>query len=127
MQAGGSQSCGRQSLPNVLIVFALVGAAVPTLILMPEGSGAARPGDLVSYSEDRIGRPWKVVRQHEYGRYVIRNGRVYTIAGPGEIGPYDGLAKNVTVQLAGLPWRDKVQQIRRQQQSQQQIATSQAR
>ncbi|MGC1272835.1 MAG: hypothetical protein WBC44_03950 [Planctomycetaceae bacterium] len=117
MPAGVLRCADRRSAntTNWLAVTALLGVTGLVAVFAPAGQGRVKPGDLVSYSEDRIGRPWTIVREHEFGRYVIRNGLVRAIADPDEIAPYAGFSKNVTVQMAGVCWQDKVREIRRSQ------------
>lgn len=117
MPAGVSRCADRcpSNTTNWLAVAALLGVAGLVVTFAPAGQGRVKPGDLVSYREDLVGRPWTIVREHEFGRYVIRNGRVRAIADPDEIAPYSGVSKDVTVQMAGVCWEDKVREIRRSQ------------
>ena len=86
------------------------------LALAPPDWERPEKGDVVSYSEDLVGRPWRVIREHEFGRYVIRNGKVSAIADLHEISPYAGPEEDVTVQMTGEIWRQKVAEIRGERQ-----------
>ena len=114
MPATGSRcACRRFSFTDRLTAVTVLGVAGLVITFAPHDQGSAQPGDVVSYSEDRLGRPWRIVREFELSRFVIRNGRVYAIADQDEIEPYKGLSDEVTVELAGTCWEDKVREIRR--------------
>lgn len=67
------------------------------------------PGDVVNYSEDQLGRPWRILRKYEFRRFVIRNGRVTAIAEAHELSPHDGYANDeISLEKAGLPWKELV-------------------
>lgn len=114
MRAAGSPLADRfASTASWLVVSAIVASAAGALALAPGSGGRMQPGDVVSYSEDKVGRPWRVVREHEFGRYVVRNGTVYAIAEVDDLAPYSGPSRDLTVQMTGELWREKVQEIRR--------------
>ncbi|HEX6983883.1 MAG TPA: hypothetical protein VF170_00840 [Planctomycetaceae bacterium] len=113
MRAAGSPLGDRFVSTAVWAAISVVVTAAGTVLaLAPSDGGRPTPGDVVTYSEDKIGRPWRVVREHEFGRFLIRNGRVFAIADACEIAPYASPSKDVTVQMAGHLWRDKVAEIR---------------
>lgn len=83
-------------------------SALLILIVTPgSSSNAPIPGDIVDYSEDQLGRPWKIVRKYEFHRFVIRNGRVTVIADAHELTPFEGYAgADLSIQKAGQPWKE---------------------
>ena len=112
MRAAGTPLADRcASTVTWLAMSVVILGAGAALAVAPRG-GQVEPGDVVNYSEDRVGRPWRVVREHEFGRYVIRNGRQVSIADANEISPYRGPSRNITVEMTGPFWREKVAEIR---------------
>ena len=93
---------------------AIVIVAGSALSLSPRVS-PFKPGSAVSYCEDRLGRPWKIVRRTGYQTFEIRNGQVLVIAGADDLSAYHGYSTSVTVRMAGQQWRDKVLDIQRTQ------------
>jgi hypothetical protein len=96
-----------------LAIVAVVGSASS---LAPQSTVLA-PGSIVSYSEDRLGRPWTIVRRIGYQSFEIRNGRVLVIADAGDMSGYQGYSSDVSVQLAGVASRDKIIEIQRSNRS----------
>lgn len=95
--------------------LAIVGIAGSALCLAPQSTSLQR-GSIVSYSEDHLGRPWRIVRRVGYETFEIRNGRVLVIAEASDMSSYHGYGSEVTVQMAGVAWRDKVLEIQRERQ-----------
>lgn len=78
-----------------------LGVAGLTAALATSGGGL-EVGEVVSYEEDRLGRPWYVMGEPDrLGRVPIRNGRVTAVADPEEIGPYERPATGATRVMAG--------------------------
>ena len=84
-----------------LMISAVIVAAGAALALRPADGDDFDPGDVVSYTEDRVGRPWRVISEVEFGRFEIRNGRVVAIADFSELTAYRGLSRAATVEMAG--------------------------
>jgi hypothetical protein len=102
MRATGSPLFGRAALGVArLLMPGATLVACGAAVLLPD-MASPRPGDLVGYSEDRIGRPWRVVEELDLGRYLIRNGRATAVADLEEIGPYEGVSAEATAAMAGV-------------------------
>jgi hypothetical protein len=97
------------SIANWALSLAIVIVAGSALSLAPK-STPLQPGAVVSYSEDQLGRPWRIVRKVGYETFEIRNGQVLVVAEANDISTYHGYG-NVTVEMAGVGWRDKVLEI----------------
>ncbi len=125
MPTRGSRCANRYlTFTDRLAAVLALGVAGLAAAFAPTGEGRCEPGDIVSYSEDHIDRPWRIVSEFETGRFVIRNGKVKAIADANQIEPYGGVSPHVTIEMAGDCWEDKVQEIR-QQHSQQLVAETQ--
>jgi len=113
MRAAGTPLKGRvASIASWVLGLAIVGVAGSALSLAPKSTALA-PGSVVSYSEDRLGRPWRIVRRIGYQSFEIRNGRVLVIADANDMSAYHGYSSDVTIQMAGEVWRAKVREIQR--------------
>ena len=118
MRAAGKALKGTAArLGTWALGIAIVGIAGSALSLAPKRT-ALEPGAVVSYSEDRLGRPWRIVRRIGYETFEIRNGRVLVIAEAQDMSTYCGYGPEVTIQLAGDVWREKVLEIQRERQLQ---------
>jgi hypothetical protein len=106
-----SGGCGAR--PRARLLLAGLVAATWIVILWEPGSRSRFPaGSIVSYRGDWLGRPWTVVSELEFGRFVVQNGGVEAIAEAADLAPYTGPAKEMTLLMAGEPWRHKVAEIR---------------
>jgi hypothetical protein len=101
---GRAASIGKWALSLAIVIVA--GSA---LSLAPK-STSLQPGAVVSYAEDQLGRPWKIVRHVGYETFEIRNGKVLVVAEANDISTYHGYGE-VTIEMAGVAWRDKVLEI----------------
>jgi hypothetical protein len=94
--------------------IAIVAVAGSALSLAPSRTPLT-PGSVFSYAEDRLGRPWRIVRCVGYQTYEIRNGRVLVIAEADDLSPYRGYTHGIRVDMAGVMWREKIAEIQKQQ------------
>ena len=89
-----------------------VSLIVLLLIAAPPPRRTLQPGETVAYSEDQLGRPWRIVRPYEFRRFLIRNGEITAIADADELSPYRGYeADQITLEKAGEPWERVVKKI----------------
>jgi hypothetical protein len=104
------------SIGKWALSLAIVIVAGSALSLAPK-STPLQPGAVVSYAEDQLGRPWRIVRKVGYETFEIRNGKVLVVAGANDISTYHGYGPEVTVEMAGVLWRDKVLEIQQARRS----------
>jgi hypothetical protein len=113
MRAAGTPLARRVgSIGAWALGLAIVGVAASAMSFAPKRA-LLEPGSVVSYAEDRLGRPWTIVRRIGYQTFEIRNGRVLVIAEANDMSAYHGYSSDVSIELAGMVWRDKVQEIQR--------------
>ena len=110
MRAAGSPLSERAASAAMFSVspagLCLAGFAV---VLMVGDPSEPQVGDVVRYTEDLLGRPWRVTDEAGFGRLVVKNGSVLAIADPEEIEPYEGPSPKITPQMAGQePFRQLV-------------------
>ncbi|MBA3311815.1 MAG: hypothetical protein M3552_08485 [Planctomycetota bacterium] len=103
------------SISTRLLGLAVVTVAITTGSTLDQipGDVPLKPGAVVSYCEDRLGRPWTILRQVGHQTFEVRNGGVDVIVEAKDLSPYRGYATSITVGMAGLHWRDEVAEVQR--------------
>ena len=92
----------RQRLP-IIAGYTVAGVSAAVILIGASRSDAdLAPGVRVSYAEDLLDRPWRVVGEHGSDRYELRCGKLRVLAERGEIRPYGRTRPKTDTLLAGV-------------------------